>query len=116
MVRGFLLGGELMQFLVNANFGNDMVGAIRELGFEAKSAFSIFGPKYPDMEILDWATKNNYIIVTNDGDFGTLVYKDNMPHVGIIFIRSRNQRQAILLLTQYLKEGHDATNQMVRLP
>nr|WP_243239828.1 DUF5615 family PIN-like protein [Sulfobacillus harzensis] len=102
--------------MVNANFGNDMVEAIRELGFEAESAFSIFGPKYPDIDILDWAAKNDYIVVTNDGDFGTLVYRDNMSHVGIIFIRSRNQRQAILLLTQYLKEGHDASNQMIRLP
>ncbi|MDZ7896461.1 MAG: DUF5615 family PIN-like protein [Arcicella sp.] len=41
----------------------------------------------PDSTLLDLAFQQNRVIITLDSDFGTLVYRDNHPFYGIIYLR-----------------------------
>ena len=40
-----------------------------------------------DEIILKWAHKNNRIIITNDKDFGELIYRQGLLHSGVILLR-----------------------------
>ncbi len=104
-----------MRFLVNANFGPSMVEAIQKLGFVAVSVPELFGLAYPDSAILEYAKQNGYIIVTKDSDFGELVFHQNVPHAGILYIREEDQSAAIELVKEYLRAGNDPTGSFVRL-
>jgi predicted nuclease of predicted toxin-antitoxin system len=44
------------------------------------------------MEILDWAVFEGRIVVTNDKDFGELVYRSGWEHRGVILLRLRDER------------------------
>ena len=41
----------------------------------------------PDTMIIDYSFKNQCIIVTEDKDFGELVFKQNLHPYGVIFLR-----------------------------
>lgn len=41
----------------------------------------------PDAVLLDLAFNQNRVVITLDSDFGTLVYRDNHPFYGIIYLR-----------------------------
>ena len=40
-----------------------------------------------DKEILKIAVKETRILITNDKDFGELIFKQKLPHCGVIFLR-----------------------------
>ena len=41
----------------------------------------------PDAAILRWAVQEQRLIVTQDLDFGTLVYHSGHPHAGVLLLR-----------------------------
>lgn len=45
-----------------------------------------------DIEILRIAQEEKWVIITNDKDFGELVYKNNLPHYGIVLLRLIDER------------------------
>ena len=45
-----------------------------------------------DMCIIDMAYNDNYIIITNDKDFGELVFHRGKPHKGVILLRLDDER------------------------
>jgi predicted nuclease of predicted toxin-antitoxin system len=45
-----------------------------------------------DDEIIQKAFNENWILITNDKDFGTKIYRDTFPHRGIILLRLENER------------------------
>ena len=60
-----------------------------------------------DVEILQKAHAENWIVVTNDKDFSELICRSGKPHHGIIFLRLTDESSAAkieairLLLNQY---------------
>src|SRR4029077_12829115 len=51
--------------------------------------FSItsLNPEMEDVQILDLGNKEDAIIITMDKDFGELVFKNHLPHKGILLLR-----------------------------
>lgn len=45
-----------------------------------------------DDEVIRRAFAENRILVTNDKDFGEKVYRDRLPHRGIVLLRLENER------------------------
>jgi predicted nuclease of predicted toxin-antitoxin system len=43
-----------------------------------------------DIEVLNYAFSNKLILITEDKDFGELVYRLNYPHCGIVLIRIKD--------------------------
>ena len=45
-------------------------------------------------EILDKAYSENWVLITNDKDFGEKVYREKRPHHGVVFLRLQDERAA----------------------
>ena len=75
-----------MKFVANENMYFEVVKALRNMGFEvysiAESNFSI-----NDTAVLKIAFEQNAILLTQDKDFGELVYRFKLPNHGVILLR-----------------------------
>ena len=49
-------------------------------------------PKAGDEEILDRAVSEGRIVVTNDKDFGEMVFRRGLAHRGVVLLRLRDER------------------------
>ena len=73
-------------------------------------------PGKDDRDILLDAVADNRILITNDKDFGTLVFAEGMAHCGVILLRLEDERAAskIAAVANVLQRYGDALeNQFV---
>lgn len=75
-----------MKFLIDESIEYRVVIFLRSLGFDTASVVEL-SSGLEDKKILSIANKENRIIITNDKDFGELIYKLQFPHKGIILFR-----------------------------
>jgi predicted nuclease of predicted toxin-antitoxin system len=47
-----------------------------------------------DDDILDKAYSQKWVLITNDKDFGEKIYRGNLPHSGVVFLRLQDERAA----------------------
>lgn len=61
---------------------------------EGHEVFSVYdeAPGISDLAILTKANTENWILVTNDSDFSVRVFRDQLPHAGVIYLRLANER------------------------
>jgi predicted nuclease of predicted toxin-antitoxin system len=62
------------------------VQALRAAGHDVGEAAEI-RPGAPDPEVAEWALEQDRVLVTEDRDFGRLVYAFGQRTVGVIYIR-----------------------------
>ena len=93
-----------MRFLVDECTGPKVAEWLRDQGHQV---FSIFDKAsgISDDDILATALTDNWILITNDKDFGEMVFRERRPHNGIIFLRLDDECAAnkIEVLRQLLK-------------
>jgi len=82
-----------MKFLVDECTGTAVVACLRDKGHDAVAVVEVM-PEADDMEILDRAVLEGRIVVTNDKDFGELVYRSGGEHRGVVLLRLRDERAA----------------------
>lgn len=70
--------------LADENINPFLVNVLREKGFDIIHVNGIGLGNTPDHEILTYAYAQNRIVLTLDDDFGTLVFKNKQPFIGII--------------------------------
>ena len=80
-----------MRFLVDECTGKRVAQWLRQEGHEV---FSVYEEArgISDEEIASKAFAENWILITNDKDFGEKVYREQYPHHGIILMRLKNER------------------------
>ena len=97
-----------MRFVVDECTGPKVADWLRKEGHEV---FSIFDKArgLADSDVLEKALTENWIVITNDKDFGEMVFRENRRHHGIIFMRLADERSAskIKVLRQLL-DNHSA--------
>ncbi|HMU33532.1 MAG TPA: DUF5615 family PIN-like protein [Pyrinomonadaceae bacterium] len=75
-----------MKFLADENFEPHFVERLRNEGYEV-----IFLDEYAagisDEEILELAVKQDAVVITNDKDFGELVFRHGFESRGVVFLR-----------------------------
>jgi predicted nuclease of predicted toxin-antitoxin system len=82
-----------MRFLVDECTGPAVARWLEEQGHEVYSVYEkIRGAD--DEEIIKRAFAEQWIVITNDKDFGEKVYREKYPHRGIILLRLQNDRVA----------------------
>jgi predicted nuclease of predicted toxin-antitoxin system len=62
-----------MKIVIDMNISPDLVSILKDNGFEAIHWLTIGATNAPDREIIAWAKNNNYVILTHDLDFGTIL-------------------------------------------
>src|SRR6185369_3656879 len=97
-----------MRFLVDECTGPKVAAYLRDEGHEV---FSVFDEArgIEDDQVIQKAYDENWILITNDKDFGEKVYRERRPHHGIILVRLEDERAAnkIEVLRRLLEEYSD---------
>ena len=99
-----------MKFLIDVCAGSrDMRETLTELGHDAIFAADI-DPKASDETLLALSAEQGRILVTEDKDFGDLVFVFGLPHAGIIrFAELDSSEEASAM--EYLINNHAADMQ-----
>jgi predicted nuclease of predicted toxin-antitoxin system len=76
-----------MKFLIDENVGESVIYYLTQQGYDIIVATTKELKSREDFFLLDYAFRENRIIITNDKDFGYLVYRQKVPTRGIILFR-----------------------------
>ncbi|MGE0059404.1 MAG: DUF5615 family PIN-like protein [Dehalococcoidia bacterium] len=76
-----------MRLLLDANVHRDLTRILQELGHDVETIAATQYRSLPDPQILAIAFQRERVLITNDRDFGELVFKDKLPHRGVIYLR-----------------------------
>ena len=90
---------ENLRFITDENIDVEVFEFLREQGldvFDIKEE-RLFG--LSDRAILEFAYAANRVVVSQDSDFGTLVFREQIPFWGIIYLRSGHSNQVIHVQT-----------------
>lgn len=80
-----------MRFLVDECTGVRVADWLRKEGYEVFSVYEQARGATDDL-IIQKALDEDWILITNDKDFGEKVYRDKLPHRGIILLRLQDER------------------------
>ena len=75
-----------MRFLADESCDFAIVRALRFAGFDVAAVVDI-SPRALDQAVIDMAVQQDRILVTEDKDFGQLVYASGQPSAGVILLR-----------------------------
>jgi predicted nuclease of predicted toxin-antitoxin system len=79
-----------MKLLIDMNFSPEWCKALEHYQWESKHWSHIGDPAAPDTDIMQWAKTNNYIVLTHDLDFGTLLATTNAEGPSVIQVRTQD--------------------------
>lgn len=80
-----------MRFLVDECTGPSVAGWLRDQGHEV---FSVYQQArgMDDLEVLAKAYQEGWVLITNDKGFGEKVYRERLPHHGVVLLRLEDER------------------------
>ena len=95
-----------MRFLADVNVEKTIIDFLRQFGYLVQSVAEL-STSMLDEDILNYAQRNNFILITNDKDFGEFVFRQKKMTKEIILFRFENQK-AIEKITaiQFVLENH----------
>lgn len=76
-----------MRFLLDQSSDARLIPHFRSLGHEATRIARDYPAGLPDSEVLAVAHREERILITDDRDFGELVFQHFHPHSGVIYLR-----------------------------
>jgi predicted nuclease of predicted toxin-antitoxin system len=82
-----------MRFLVDECTGQAVAIWLKAKGYEVFSVYEEARGASDDV-LLQKAFTENWILITNDKDFGEKIYRESRRHRGIIFMRLEDERAA----------------------
>jgi predicted nuclease of predicted toxin-antitoxin system len=82
-----------MHFLVDESTGTAVADVLRRLGYDVVAVAESM-PRASDREILAKAGAEGRVVVTNDKDFGELVFRSGLAHNGVILLRLQDESSA----------------------
>ena len=97
-----------MRFLVDECVGPAVACRLRQLGHDV---FSVYEEArgLDDDAILEIAAADNRVLVTDDKDFGEMIFREGKLHKGVILLRLGNERYSskVKVLERLLKQYSD---------
>ncbi len=99
---------EKIKFLANVNVEKPLIDFLNEKGFDIKWVTNI-DKRMPDDRVCELANSEQRIIITNDKDFGEIVFYQKKIAYGIILLRVKGQKSAekIVVLDKLLENYQD---------
>jgi predicted nuclease of predicted toxin-antitoxin system len=80
-----------MGFLVDECTGPAVAAWLVQQGHEVYSVYDQ-SPGATDDELLALAYRDDWIVITNDRDFGELIFREGRLHHGVVFLRLDDER------------------------
>ncbi|MBI3910640.1 MAG: DUF5615 family PIN-like protein [Armatimonadetes bacterium] len=90
-----------MRFLIDRCAGRRLAEWLRDQGHDTVESRER-GPDPGDRTLLDWAMREQRVLVTIDTDFGELLYLQQAPHAGLVRLPDAPAHQRIDLMAQVL--------------
>ena len=87
-----------MRYLVDECTGPAVARWLAAQGHEVYSVFEK-ARGMEDDDILKKAFDENWVLITNDKDFGEKVYRERRPHRGVVLLRLEDERNRIKIDT-----------------
>src|SRR3989338_10879343 len=84
-----------MKFLLDESADYPLKDFLTQLGYDTTAIVSEYPRSLKDKAVLTIANKEKRILITNDRDFGELVFRQKLPHSGIILLRLRNENLSL---------------------
>jgi len=79
-----------MKILIDMNLSPEWVPVLEQNGFEAVHWSNIGDPREQDQEILEWARQGDFIVFTNDLDFGHLLALTQAKGPSVLQVRAQD--------------------------
>lgn len=79
-----------MNILVDMNLSPSWVQALEDQGIAAIHWSSVGDGSAPDFEVMRWARDNDYVVFTNDLDFGAILAVTKAKSPSVIQVRARD--------------------------
>lgn len=79
-----------LQFLVDMNLSPEWVPELARHGWVAVHWSTVGDPRALDTTIMNWAIKNNYIVLTHDLDFGAALALTHASGPSVVQVRGQN--------------------------
>lgn len=79
-----------MKFIADENLGVRVPQYLKNLGFNITWVKKV-APGKPDIQILDIANKEKRVLITQDKDFGELVFKEKIATYGVVLLRLKDE-------------------------
>ena len=76
-----------MKLLIDMNFSPRLADLLSDAGHQTAYWGAIGRPDAEDFEILNWAKKNDYVVLTNDLDFGAILAATGFKSPSVIQTR-----------------------------
>jgi predicted nuclease of predicted toxin-antitoxin system len=76
-----------MKFLLDQSTDARLGSYLTAHGHDATRIGAEYPSGLPDLAVLAIATREKRILITDDRDFGALVFLANRPHAGVIYLR-----------------------------
>jgi len=97
-----------MKFIADENLGVRVPQYLKNLGFDIIWVKEI-APGKADIQILEIANKEKRVLITQDKDFGELVFKEKLATAGVILLRLKdesvkNKKEVLLHLLSSKKD------------
>lgn len=102
-----------MNFLADQDVYQETIEFIKRLGFKVVRVKDVDLSTASDEQLLSFAKKNKYILITRDKDFGVLVFLKLKKHHGVIFLRIHPHlvkivhKELALIFTKYSAENFE---------
>ena len=85
-----------MKILIDMNLSPNWGQTLNEVGIDAVHWSAIGAPNAPDSTILEFASGNDLIILTNDLDFGAVLATANREKPSVVQVRSDDLRPTMI--------------------
>ena len=102
-----------MKFLLDANVEYRLARFLASLGHDVKTIAHDYPAYLSDETVLSSAVEEQRILITNDRDFGELIFRQQLHHTGIVLFRLKNSKDITeklhwleTLLTTYKHDLH----------
>lgn len=80
-----------LKFLTDENIDHEVLDFLRSQNFDVFDIKEAGLFRMPDFEILQLAFEQKRVVISQDSDFGTLIFRDKQGFFGIIYLRPGHQ-------------------------
>ena len=84
-----------MRFLLDESADYRLISFLTERGHDATAVARHYPHALPDRQVLALARRERRVLITNDRDFGELIFREGLRHYGILFFRLRTTSLAV---------------------